>query len=180
MRPRPWLALAGLLVLLLPACWPYLAGDLPRTNDTEALVFRAYALLQSLRAGDWLPRWAPQLVHGYGYPVFHYFPNLTFYLLAGVHLISGSSLLAAYRMVMCAALVAAAVGAWQLGRKLWGRDSAGLLAAAAYSYSPYILYTAHVRGGLPEVLALAALPWTLERWIAAASGSRRALLGGGA
>ena len=180
MRPRPWLALGGLLVLLLPACWPYLAGDLPRTNDTEALVFRAYALLQSLRAGDWLPRWAPQLVHGYGYPVFHYFPNLTFYLLAGVHLISGSSLLAAYRVVMCAALVAAAMGAWQLGRKLWGRDSAGLLAAAAYSYSPYILYTAHVRGGLPEVLALAALPWTLERWIAAASGSRRALLGGGA
>ncbi|MDA1217066.1 MAG: hypothetical protein O3B38_02640, partial [Chloroflexi bacterium] len=168
MRPRPWLALGGLLALLLPACWPYLAGELPRTNDTEALVYRAFALLQSLRAGDWLARWAPQLVHGYGYPVFHYFPNLTFYLLAGVHLVSGSSLLAAYRWVMCAAIAAAALGAWQLGRTLWGRDTAGLLAAAAYIYSPYILYTAHVRGGLPELLALAALPWALERWIAAA------------
>ena len=180
MRPRPWLALGGLLALLLPACWPYLAGELPRTNDTEALVYRAFALLQSLRAGDWLARWAPQLVHGYGYPVFHYFPNLTFYLLAGVHLVSGSSLLAAYRWVMCAAIAAAALGAWQLGRTLWGRDTAGLLAAAAYIYSPYILYTAHVRGGLPELLALAALPWALERWIAAASGSRRAMLAGGA
>ena len=59
------------------------------------------------------------------------------------------------------ALLGSGLSAYLLGKTLAGgegKQMAGLVSAAAYVYSPYLLYTANVRGGLPENLALAFLP----------------------
>jgi hypothetical protein len=153
-------------LLCLPAASPYLIGDIPRTNDALTHLYRAVELDRLVRAGVLIPRWAPDFAHGYGYPIFNYFAYLSHYLIVVIHLI-GLPMLWAMRAAFTVALLGSGLSAFLLGRDLAdGDDGAGVVAAVAYVYSPYLLYTAHVRGGLPENLALAFLPlalWAVRR-----------------
>jgi len=160
----------GLMLAVLPAAWPYFGPGLPRTNDVLPHLYRALALDRLVRDGLLWPRWSPDLVHGYGYPVFNFFPPLSHYLVVLYHL-AGMSLINAYRAAVLTHFVLAAWFAYLLARDLFGPAS-GWVAALAYTYSPYLLYDAHVRGGLPESQALALLPLLLLTL-------RRATLGGG-
>lgn len=163
---RRWWLFLFIALLCLPAVSPYLSGDIPRSNDSLSHLYRAFQLARLVRAGILFPRWAPDLAHGYGYPIFNYFAYLSHYLIVLFHLL-GLPLLSALRASYIAALIASGFTACIFARDLAGGDDrAGLLAAVAYVYSPYVLYTAHVRGGLPENLALAFLPlalWAVRR-----------------
>ncbi len=156
-RPaRPgWLFIA-LALAIIPAAWPYFGSGLPRTNDALPHLYRALALDRLVRTGILWPRWSPDLVHGYGYPVFNFFPPLSHYLVV-LYNLAGLPLTTAYRVAVLTHFVLAAWFAYLLSRDLFG-PAGGWVAALAYTYSPYLLYDAHVRGGLPESQALAFLP----------------------
>lgn len=149
----PWCALA---LAALPAASPYLRADFPRTNDAPLHLYRALTLDRLIRDGYLWPRWSPDLVHGYGYPVFNFFSPLAHYSVAFYHL-AGFSLTMAYRLAVVSQFIIAAWTAYLLARDRFG-PAGGWVAAIAYTYSPYLLYDAHVRGGLAETLALALLP----------------------
>lgn len=175
---RRWLPWFLLALAVAPAAWPYAGAGLPRTNDAPLHLYRALALDRLIRGGCLWPRWSPDLVHGYGYPVFNFFSPLAHYTVALPHL-AGLSLTTAYRLAVFGQFILAAWTAYLLGRDCFG-PTGGWVAALAYVYSPYLLYDAHVRGGLAESLALALLPllfFTLRR--AALSGGRW-LVGGAA
>jgi hypothetical protein len=155
-RLAPYLLLA---LLGLPALWPLAGPGLPRTNDALPHFYRAFELSELFHASLIFPRWAPHLVHGFGYPVFNFFPYLAHALVAALHL-AGLDLLPAYNFACGLALFASAAFAFQLGRDHFG-PAAGLVAGVAYVYSPYLLYDTYVRGSLPENLALALLPLAL-------------------
>jgi hypothetical protein len=175
--PRQRIAHLALLLLALaaaslPAAAPFLIGEgLPRTNDALPHLFRVVALDRMVQAGQLLPRWSPDLVHGYGYPVFNFVPPLSHWLVEAIHLL-GPPVTAAYRIAVFVHFWLAAAGAFFLGRH-WFGHAAGWVAALAYIYSPYLLYDAHVRGGLPESQALALLPWLWLGLAQAADGKRR-------
>ena len=172
--------LLGILVILsVPAVFPFLRDQVPRTNDLAFHVYRAFELEQLLRAGVIFPRWGPHLVHGYGYPVFNYFPYLSHYLITITHMISGLDFLLSYRLIATVVTLITAWGTFLFGRDLFRDESAGILAAAGFVYSPYLLMTANVRGGLPESLALATLPFGLWAWSRAARGERTFVLWAG-
>jgi hypothetical protein len=164
---------ALLALLALPALWPLAGPGLPRTNDALPHYFRAVELDTLVRAGVLFPRWAPDLVHGYGYPVFNYFPYMAHGLIVALHGL-GLGFLAAYKAACGLALLASAWWAYRLGREHFGH-LAGLVAGTAYLYSPYLLYDTYIRGSLPESLALALLPLMLLYLHRAALGQRRAL-----
>jgi hypothetical protein len=157
---RRGLLLLGLLLAIMPAASPYFgSGEVPRTNDIFPHLYRVLAL--DLMAGDgyiW-PRWSSDLVHGFGYPVFNFFPSLSHWAVEIFHLL-GLPLTTVYRLVVVVHLWLAAVGAYGLGR-IWLRPAAAWLVGVAYAYSPYMLYDFHVRGSLPEGQALALLPFLL-------------------
>ncbi|SVC51757.1 uncharacterized protein METZ01_LOCUS304611, partial [marine metagenome] len=98
-RHRATRILGLLAILSLPAVFPFLRDQVPRTNDLASHMYRAFELEQLLRAGVIFPRWGPHLVHGYGYPVFNYFPFLSHYLIAITHIASGLDFLWSYRIV---------------------------------------------------------------------------------
>jgi hypothetical protein len=129
------------------------------------------ALDRLVRAGQLWPRWSPDLVHGYGYPVFNFFPPLSHWFVEFFHLL-GLGLTAALRLAVFFHFWLAAAGTFFLGRARFS-SGAGWTAALAYIYSPYLLYDAHVRGGLPESQALAILPWFLLALWRAWAGQRR-------
>ncbi len=154
----PFIALA---LAVLPAVWPYFGEGFPRTNDALPHLYRSLALSRLVRQGDLWPRWSPDLVHGYGYPVFNFMPALSHYLVVIYHFL-GLPLTLAYRVTVATHFILAACFAYLLGRDLFDREGSwlcGWIAAVAYVYSPYFLYDAHVRGSLQETQALALIPF---------------------
>ncbi len=174
-RLRPYFLLA---LLALPALWPFTHLGLPRTNDNLPHLYRVVELDRLVREGVLFPRWAPDLVHGYGYPVFNFFPYLGHYLAEIFHLL-GLNFLTAFKAASVLVLLCTAWFAFRLGREYFG-EAAGLVTGTAYLYSPFILYDTHIRGSLPELLALALLPLALLYLRQAAHGSRRAVVWAGA
>src|SRR5512136_1932851 len=156
------LAELGLVVALaLLAAHPFLSRPgLPRDTDAELHVFRAAELGYALRGGAGYVRWAPDLWYGYGYPIFNYYSPLTYYL-ANLFTLLGLDLVNAVKALFVLGLLGAAAGMYAFVRENWG-ERAGIVAAAAFTFSPYVLFIdPHMRGDLAEFFALAVFPWLL-------------------
>lgn len=149
--------LLALALLVIPAVSPYFLPGVPRTNDLTPHLLRAFFWGEAVSyAGLW-PRWSAELVYGYGYPVFNFFPSLFHALVQVVHQV-GLPLLTAYRVVVYLHFLLAAVSSYLLGKAVFQSRLAGWGTAVVYVYSPYLLYDALVRGSGPETQALALLP----------------------
>ncbi len=155
--------LAALLGLIM--AWPFWARPgLPRATDAELHVFRIAELGYSLRSGNLYPRWAPDFYYGHGYPIFNYYAPLTYHLGNWLTLIQPERAVLGAKLLFILSSLLGAVGAYLLGREYGGR-SGGLLGCGAFITSPYILLiNPHIRGDLPEVFALALVPWAFWFW----------------
>ncbi len=171
----------GLAVALaLVAAAPFLTRPgLPHQTDAELHVYRAAELGHTLRAGAFYPRWAPDLYYGYGYPIFNYYAPLTYYLANAFDLLPGVDIVGGVKAVFVLGLLAASVGTYLLGRELFG-SVAGVLAAALFTFAPYVVFIdPHARGDLAEHFAICLLPlsfYTFHRLMSGV-GRRGALLG---
>jgi len=133
---------------------------------------------ECLRDGQWLARWCPDLGGGFGYPVFLFYPPLAYWL-ALPFAIAGASDAAAVQAAMGVAILAAAAAMYLMASARWGWR-AGVLAATAYTYAPYHLVTAYVKGALAELVSFVWLPlivWALFRLEARVTAERAALVG---
>ncbi|MGH2521269.1 MAG: 6-pyruvoyl-tetrahydropterin synthase-related protein [Anaerolineales bacterium] len=151
--------LVALLSLTLLAVWPIVRAGYPSIGDGLNHFYRLVEFDHLLRHGAWFPRWATDLAYGYGYPVFHFYPPLVYYLGALFHALGlsfANSLLAIY---VCAWALAT-IGAYALAHERWG-ELGGLIAAGAYGFAPYLYFNALARGALPETWGLGLLPWVL-------------------
>lgn len=163
---------AMLLVLVLSL--PALLGLLPPgTVSGHDIQYHTVALSQfheALRAGEWLPRWAPDMAGGYGYPNFVFYPPLAYYL-AMVPVWLGATYAQAWDWVIGVFLVASGLATYLLAAR-WGRV-AGVVAGVAYVYAPYHLAMAYVKGNPTEVVAAALLPLALFALSRLLDGGRR-------
>ena len=159
------LVTVGLLVLL--AVWPLFQAGLPNVADAPIHLFRTAEWVRSWRAGILLPRWAPNLAYGYGYPLFLFAPPL-FYTLAGALHILGLSLTASVKIVVIGCLAVAGGGMYALLKRRHG-PVAAVVAAAAYLLAPFFLRETYLYGGnYPQLIAIALFPailWAFERWM---------------
>ena len=155
------LTVAVLLALVALAAGPFLTRPgLPRDTDAELHVFRAAQLGEALRGGAGYVRWSPDLWYGYGYPIFNYYSPLTYYV-ANLLTLFGLDIVNAVKAVFVLGFFGAAMGMYVFVRGKWGAR-AGVVSAAAYVFSPYVLFIdPHTRGDLAEFFALAIFPWLL-------------------
>jgi len=164
----------GLTLLLCSfALLPLLrSGGLPSGYDVLYHVYRVAEMQRSWEAGVFLPRWADSFYFGYGYPVFHYYASVTYYLTSILISLTGMSALAALRGVIALSLLGGGVGMYGFCRPRWGVAGA-VLAAVVYVYSPYLLYTEpYTRGDYPELLSFGLIPWVFWAFDALAAASR--------
>ncbi len=156
-------ALVAVLLIALIAALPLLTRPgLPRHTDLELHVFRAaeYRSLLAERSLEY-PRWAPDFYYGYGYPIFNYYAPLTYFAASLVASVPGVEIVGALKAVLLLAFLLAASGAFLLARRHAG-STGGVVAAAAYVFSPYLLFVdPFMRGDAAEFLALGILPWLL-------------------
>ena len=182
-RDRVWRLDWGLclaLALGLVAAVPFFARPgLPRQTDAELHVYRAAELGHTLRSGAFYPRWAPDLYLGYGYPIFNYYAPLTYYLANLFDLLPGLDIVEGVKAVFILGLLLASVGSYLLGRELFG-PLAGMLGAASFTFSPYIVFIdSHARGDLAEHFAICLIPLVFYAFsrLMSGAGGRGALLG---
>ncbi len=152
----PWLAVAA---LALPALARWWRPDLPAGADTAIHLLRAVEMDWAIRHGVLFPRWSPDLVFGFGYPLFNVHGPVAQYVIVALHAV-GLNFLASTLAAFALADLLAAWGAFALARLIWRSEWAGLLTSVAYVYSPYILGSLY-RGSPAEALALGLLPWLL-------------------
>ncbi len=165
------LTLLALVLVGLFAATPLLDPRLPEAHDVGYHLFRLVQLDSLLRRGVLFSRWAPEMAYGYGYPLFNYYAPAVYYFAELFHLL-GLAFPAALRATFALTLLGAAVGMYLWVRDLFGRR-AGLVAAAAYAFAPYLTITLLYRGSLAELAALALLPfilWALQRLVLRGSG----------
>lgn len=175
-RPRLRLdfGLVAVIALSLLALWPLaVQPGVPRGEDILYHVYRAAEMDRAWARGVLWPRWAESFYLGYGSPLFHYYASGTYVATSLLARLFGLNTVDSARTLIALCLVGGGVGMY-----LWLRTRAGLLAgvvaAVCYVYSPYFVFTEpYGRGALPELLALALLPFVLWRY-------DRLLGGGGA
>jgi len=114
---------------------------------------------ENIRHGILLPRWAPDLSHGTGQPLFLYNPPLFYYLAEVWHLL-GFDLVTAINLACVVIVLASAAGMFLLAELYFG-ELGGWLAAAAYLYAPYFSVDLYVRSALAEFAAFPFFAFTL-------------------
>ncbi len=147
-------------VLSLSVLRVYIHQGVPITHDGENHLARFANYKIALKEGQWPPRFAPNLFHRYGYPVFNYNYPLPNILSVPFSLIKISYEFT-FKFIMSAAVVALVVGFWmwltQLGMGTWAK----IAAVTSIIVSPYLVQTVIYRGSIGEVLGLACLSWWL-------------------
>ena len=177
-KPVHWSLVIGhwpLLILLLPAIQPLLTTNFTCGYDNGFHLWRAVQIARCLRQGYLYPRWAPDMAHGYGFPLFIFHPPLTAYAAALLNLV-GLPWPLAINGIFLLGILLGGTFTFILARELFG-PAAGLVAAVAYAFAPFQAYDVFNRGSLSESFAWAFPPlilWAVHRW--AARGQRRFLL----
>ncbi len=153
-RALPWLAVGWLLLIVVQP----LAGLTPKGHDTLLHIYRIAEINSLLRHGVLFSRWSPDLVLGYGYPLFNFYPPLSAYLLTLAYWLVGAHAPLSLNVTFALTLIAAGPGMFLLARDLYD-TAGGMFAAAAYLFSPHLLYHTFERGSLSNALAMALFPW---------------------
>ena len=129
----------------------------PFTHDGHNHLARLANLWLTLKSGQFPPRFAPNLDHGFGYPVFNFNYYLPYFLALPFKFFNLSfeiSLKAS--LILFYAFGGLGIYSW-LSRHL--SRQASTLAAIIYLSAPYQLLNIFVRGNLGEIAALSILPW---------------------
>ncbi len=141
-------------------CYPLWEPGLPHGTDTLVRLYTIVQLDHLFQQGIFFSRWFPYKASGFGTPFFNYYAPLSYYAAQMFRVGLGVDVVAAMRLALGFSLIGAAVGMY-----LWVRDAfdelAGLIAAAAFVWGPYMLYNTYFRGGLNEQYALLLMPWSL-------------------
>ncbi len=166
---RQWLlGLCLSLAATAPAWLPWLGPQItlwnnaPVIDDAKTHILRLWMLEWIILRGAWYPRWLPELFLGYGYPVFNFYAP-GFYAVAFAHkLLLRLDTWDAYRAVGVTGIFIGAAGVYALVVSVWRRVVLGVFAAVCLIYFPYAFQlNLFKRGDLPELLALALVPWLL-------------------
>ena len=146
-------------VLGLPATWPLWKSTLPRSFDGLFHLYRLLQLNHLLRQGVVYSAWAPDLLYGYGYPIFSFVPPLPYYI-SEVLLLGGLTLVQTVLFSFTLTLLASGVAMYFFVRDVFG-PKAGLVAAVAYMYAPFHLSDILYRGNLPGSWSAVLYPLVL-------------------
>lgn len=132
-------------------------GIFPMHDDMQMMrVNQLYKCLTSLQ----IPcRWVPDMGYGYGYPQFHYYGPLPYYLAAFSHFF-GLTYIGSVKFIFIAALILGNLSMYFLGRRLWGTYG-GLFSALLYAYAPYRAGDIFSRGAMGETWGFVFMPLIL-------------------
>lgn len=157
---KHWLTIVLIVALTFLNARAYLHAGVPYTHDGENHLARFANYKIALREGQFPPRFAPNLMNHYGYPVFNYNYPLANILSTPLSFIKVPYNLT-FKLMMTTAFVIGLLGVWRVGRR-WKIPYGGVwLAIALYGLMPYVTSAIIFRGNIGEVLVYGLLPWLI-------------------
>jgi hypothetical protein len=152
-------------ILVIPAIQPLLTADFTCGYDNTFHLWRAVETANLLgNNGIVFSRWAPNMAHGYGYPLFNFAaPGSTY----GPALLSllGLPWSWALNIAFAVGWILSAFTMYLFASDILGR-SGGTIAAVLYTYAPFHAYDVFYRGSLSQASAWFLPPlilWGLRR-----------------
>ncbi|MFZ1721813.1 MAG: hypothetical protein WAU07_04895 [Microgenomates group bacterium] len=149
-----------LVITSLLVCSIYFQPNIPYTHDGENHLARFANYYIAVKEDQIPPRWAPNLMNRYGYPVFNY--N---YPLANIISIPLRELNISYenifRLITVISILSGAIGTYYWVKTLNFSFGAALLSAIAWISAPYITNLLVFRGTIGETIALSLVPWLI-------------------
>lgn len=146
------------MMYLLFACIPVIIAALPLfgvrfipTHDGEYHIIRFWQYYTMLSDGNVFPRWAPQLNHGLGIPLFTFQYPLPNAIGALFHFF-GLSFVSSVKWTVGVGYILANVFSFLWIRRLFG-DKAGAIAMVVGAFVPYWFVDIYIRGSVGEVWA---------------------------
>ncbi|MFZ2362799.1 MAG: hypothetical protein WA040_25900, partial [Anaerolineae bacterium] len=158
-------ALLLALLLTLPALLLLLRAGFFVSDDGLFHVYRTAALAEAWQQGVLWPRLFPDFGFGYGQAVLNFYAPLS-YVPGALLSVLGMNPATAVQVVIAASFLLAAAAAFGYGNYLFG-PAGGVLAAVVYTYTPYHLADAYLRGAVPEHVAFIFPPLILWAFTAA-------------
>lgn len=151
----------SLLVIITLSFWAvkplFNPGFFSHHDDQQ--VARLYEMDKALTAGQFPVRVVPDLGFGFGYPLFNFYPPLTYYLGEIYHL-TGFGFIDSVKLVWLTAILGSGITMFFLARKYFG-NLGGIVSGLFYVYAPYHAIDAYVRGALAELFSFVWLPLIL-------------------
>jgi hypothetical protein len=149
-----------LIILALVSIKPYLSNSFPYTHDGENHLARFANYKLAIREGQFPPRFAPNLLNHYGYPVFNY--N---YPLANILSLPFSFLKINYeitfKIIIFSFVLAGLIGVNKWLKSLNFDTKSRIFASGLFALTPYLINALSYRGNIGEVMAFCLLPWLL-------------------
>lgn len=132
----------------------YLTGHDPAYN-----LMRLVQVHNLLSSGILLPKWAPDLVFGFGYPIFIFYPAMSYYL-AEIFVILGTGFGIAIKLGYFLGFLFGGWFFYKIGERI-GSKKAGITGAALFCYVPYRLVDVYVRSSYSEFIAISIVPFII-------------------
>ncbi|NOX60941.1 MAG: hypothetical protein GXP42_03200 [Chloroflexi bacterium] len=158
-RLREWRYAIAALLAVIPALWPLFRAGFFVSDDGRFHIYRVAALAEAWSQGVLHPRLFPDFGFGYGQAVLNFYSPLSYWPGALLALL-GMSPTTAVEITIALGFALAALAMFGYVQSLWG-PRAGLAAAVVYTYFPYHLADAYVRGAMPEHFAFIFPPLIL-------------------
>lgn len=139
------------LIPVIIAALPLFGARFIPTHDGEYHIIRFWQYYTMLADGNWFPRWAPQLNHGLGIPLFTFqypLPNL----IGSIFHFFGLSFVDSVKWTIGTGYILANIFSFFWMRRLFGAKIAGI-AAVAGAFVPYWFIDIYIRGSVGEVWA---------------------------
>ncbi len=157
------LAFAAVLFGIVPLAAPIFLPDFQMGHDAGVHQTYAFLFTRALNQGQLPVRWVEGITPGTGQPLFNYYQVGFYYLVALIHWL-GPGLSLSMKITIAAQWSLGAVFVFLLCRPLGTLP--GLMGAAVFLWSPYLLLDAYVRSAYPELTAIGFAPgviWSLDR-----------------
>lgn len=146
-----------LIVVVIPIIFNLVrSGYYPMHDDFQ--VIRTFEMDKCFKDGQFPCRWVPDMGFGYGYPQFNYYAPLPYYLMEIFHVV-GFSFVDSVKIFVILITFASTFGMYFLARNLWKSETGAFVSAIFYAYLPFRAVDIYVRGALPELTAMAVVPF---------------------
>ena len=146
------LVLVGMAGLLMPG--------LPSGHDLYYHLSRIHTMAVDFRLGEVPAMINHEALEGYGYATGLFYPDLFLYPTALLHL-CGLGIVASYKCLLVACMMAIAFSAYYCARKLRAPHFGAFAAALLYTWSSYLATDLFIRAALGEVFSFVFVPWIL-------------------
>ncbi len=143
-----WLIIIFIIILSIFTLKDLLRVGYYTSHDGLHQVARLYHFDKAFRDGQIPPRWAGDLLNGFGYPLFEFSYQLPWYIAEPMYL-SGISVFDSIKYTFILGFVLSGITMYFFQRELYGRLAA-FVGSIIYLYAPYRFSNIFVRGAIGD------------------------------